>query len=344
MEASNRSPDPVTPAAPRVLVLTNMYPDPQRPARGAFVKVQVDALRALQIPVDVMVIDGSRGWHAYAVAVLRLRQRIAQFRPDVIYAFYGLSGWVALWQSCPVVLSLAGSDILGSPATRGGVTLRSRAAILLSQWASHRAAHVCVQSREMRERLWGRALRARTEVVVLGVDPEKFRPGDQAEARRRLGLPDGTPLVIFPNTPTERVKRLDLAQAAMEIVRRQLPEVQLRIVTNVPHDTMPDYYRAADALLLTSEWEGFPNVVKEALLCGLPVVTTDVSDVRRWIPLSPESSVSSRDPSIIASHLVEVLRHRPRVDPVPFLQVFGSEAVTRRMLEILRAVVASRRK
>lgn len=330
------------PSLPRVVVATNMYPSDADPMQGAFVKAQVDALRELHTPVEVFPIRGRRQGLNYARAVAPLRRLVAEFRADLVYAFYGLTGWVALWQPKPLVLSLAGDDVLGTPDGRGGLTLKSRAGIGLSQWAAHRASVVCVQSEEMRRKLWGASLRSRTRVIPYGVDPKRFHPGDRADARRRLGLPLDERLVIFPNTPTERRTRLDLAEAAMELVRHDLPDAALRVVTRVPHKDMPLYYRAADCCLLTSDWEGSPNVVKEALLSGLPVVTTDVGDVQRWIPLSAVSAICDRTAPALATEIRRVLTERPRVDPAPFVRGFSSQAIAEQMLEIFRDVLGSR--
>jgi glycosyltransferase involved in cell wall biosynthesis len=316
-----------------------MYPTDARPGFGTFVKAQVDALRDLSTPVDVFFLRGDRRTSNYLRAIGPLRQSVKKFAADIVYAFYGLTGWVALWQSAPLVISLAGDDILGTPRARGGITLKSRLGIVASQWAARRAAAVCVQSEEMRRKLWGIRMRERTIVVPYGVDPKRFHPGDQVEARLRLRLPVGERLVIFPSYPWEPRKRLDLAKAAMALVQRELPDAALRVVTGVPHDDMPDYYRAADCCLLTSDWEGSPNVVKEALFSGLPVVTTDVGDVGRWIPLSPESAICDRTPQALAHQIRRVLTERRRVNPAPFLAALSSRVIAERMLALFDDVL-----
>jgi teichuronic acid biosynthesis glycosyltransferase TuaC len=328
----------------RVLVVTNMYPTDDDPARGAFVLAQVRGLEEAGVETEVVVLDGRRQKSVYWTGRRRVADASRRFRPDFVYAFYGLTGWVCLGQPAPIVLALAGDDILGTPKRGGrGITFKSRMGMLMSQWAALRSSVVCVQSEEMRERLWTRALRARARVIPLGIDTRRFSPGDRAAARRRLGVANGRKLVIFPNTPTERRKRLDLAHGAMEVVHASLPETDFQIVTGVSHDTMADYYRAADCTLLTSDWEGFPNVVKESLCCGTPIVTTDVGDVQRWISLSRSSAIVERTPESIGAALVRVLRDPRREDPRPFVDGFSVSAVTKSVLSFADAATSDQR-
>src|SRR4029079_13851520 len=75
---------------------------------------------------------------------------------------------------------------------------------------------------------------------------------------------------------------------------------------------MPLYYRAADALLCASLSEGSPNVVKEALACNLPVVSTPVGDVPERLKGVYPSAVVARDAHSIGEALVQILLERRR--------------------------------
>ena len=84
--------------------------------------------------------------------------------------------------------------------------------------------------------------------------------------------------MLFPFDPARKIKRYALAEAAVK--RLINPDVQLLTVSNTPNAEMPWYYSAADVMILSSQSEGSPTSVKEALACNVPVVATDVGDVR----------------------------------------------------------------
>ena len=134
-----------------------------------------------------------------------------------------------------------------------------------------------------------------------GIDLDRFRPLDRAEAKRRLGL-DG-PLLVCPGTLSTRkgqdlaiqaLGRLDRAtlflvgdgpdRAAFDQLARKLGLAdRVRFLGNRPHDEMPELLAAADVMVLPTVSEGLANVWVETLACGTPVVTTDLPCAREAI-------------------------------------------------------------
>ena len=70
-------------------------------------------------------------------------------------------------------------------------------------------------------------------------------------------------------------------------------------------------------------------------------MTTDVGDVRRWVPLSPESVVAERTPEALAAAIIAVLRERRRVNPNVFLEGFGSPGIAKRTLSLFERALAA---
>ncbi len=324
---------------PRVLVVTSMYPSEERPAFGTFVRRQVEALRAAGSIQEVLQIEGWRSRSNYLRAIGRIRRAVRSGRHDLVHAYYGLCGFVAACQTrLPLIVTYCGSDLNPGYAGRERAPVRSRAIIALGQAAAARARRCLVRSREMQERLLWPDARARARVIVSGVDLELFRKEPRGAARRRLGWEEDRPTALFvcsdPALPA--VKRPELARAVLAEVRKAIPAAELKIAAGLPQSELPVYYNAADLLLLTSVNEGSPNVVREALACGLPVVSTRVGDVEDLLEGLRHCSVCDADPMALASRVVEVMKVRERTDPEGRLADSTCEAVTRAILEIYR--------
>jgi glycosyltransferase involved in cell wall biosynthesis len=324
----------------RVLAVTNMYPTTDDPTYGVFVESQMRSIAAAGVDVRVEFIDGRRRKWRYGSAILLVRRLAASGAFDLVHAHYGLSGFVALFQPLPLIVSFCGDDLLGTPNGKRGLTAKSRLIITLSHAAARRSAALICKSEELRMRLPRSRDRARAFVIPNGVDTERFAPGDRGEARARLGLDPTDLLVLFPHTPTERRKRLDLAQAAVARLEAGGVAATLMVVQRAPPARMPDFYRAADCLIVTSDWEGSPNVVKEALCCDLPVVSVDTGDVRKWLNVVPGCQVVERDPDAIARGLAEVLVGHRRINGQSVRDALNSSSVARQVVTVYQQVLA----
>jgi glycosyltransferase involved in cell wall biosynthesis len=108
-------------------------------------------------------------------------------------------------------------------------------------------------------------------VLPCGADLERFRPAPKAEARNRLGLDPAGRYLLFPAAPDRPAKRHD---RAAEVAR--LAEAELLTAGAIPSERMPDWVNAANAVLVTSDNEGFGLAAVEALACDIPVLSTPV--------------------------------------------------------------------
>jgi glycosyltransferase involved in cell wall biosynthesis len=328
----------------RVLVVTNMYPTADDPAYGAFVATQVESLSRAGAQVQVEFVNGRRSPTAYLGALWRVNRLARSGNFQVVHAHYGLTGFVAAFHRVPLVVTFHGDDLLGTPDARGRWTLKSRLIRRLGHAAARRADAVICQSDTMRRALPRTVDHSRAHVIAMGVDVERFSPGDRAAARARLGVDPEERLVLFPSTPTEPRKRLDLAQAAVSLVAADGVPVRLWVVSRVPHDRLPDYHRAADCLIVTSDWEGGPIIVKEALCCDVPVVSVDVGDARRWVELVPGCRLVDRNPAAIAAGLREVLCGPGRVDGNAVRALVSADRVAAQVLDVYREAIARRQR
>jgi glycosyltransferase involved in cell wall biosynthesis len=248
-----------------VLVVTNLYPTPRRPGLGPFVRDQVEALRALgDIDVELHTFDPPGGIRPYLAESLKLARRYRGERYDVVHSHYGLTGFCALAVrgARARAVTFHGDDL-----RLGKVAPISRLVARLSDLPATVSANL---ARSEADGLGGPGTRRRVAVLPCGVDMERLKPMPRAHARRELGLdPDGRYL-LFPADPSRPEKRVDRARELLTA------GVELIHYDNTPPERVPLYINAANAVVVTSEREGFGLAPLEALACDVPVLATDV--------------------------------------------------------------------
>ncbi len=326
----------------RVLVVTNAYPDENRPYWGPFVRATVEGLRAEGLEVDVQAVRGYEGKQEYVRGVGRMLRLNASPRYDVVHASYGTMGVIALLQlRMPVVIAYTGSDLLGKPRPSGEIPPLAALEAHAYRQAARLAAATITKSENM-ARVLPPAARRRNYVIPSPTDLDRFGQISRAEARERLGWPSDEPTVIFAAHPKRAVKNFPLAEAAVERVRERRPEVRLRPCIAVPPEEMPTWMAAADVLLLTSRTEGSPNVVREAMAAELPVVSTPVGDVAERLAGLPGCTVGGHDPDSLAAGVEAALAHGRVPEARVAVEPFSPRSVSRRIIAVYETVVAGR--
>jgi teichuronic acid biosynthesis glycosyltransferase TuaC len=278
------------------------------------VKRQVEALIECGLRCDVLFVCGYRSPLAYPSAALRLAAwaLAGKRRYRLVHAHGGEAALVATcYRRAPLLITYLGSDVLGARRADAVVPLRWRLRRTGVREHARLAARTITESSEMQSVLPA-AVRPRSTVLAKGIDTDLFHPIDRAAARRDLGWEADRRIALFAADPGVAIKRYWLAEAAVERARATLPDLELRIARGVAPDRIPVLMNAADCLLHTSSSEGSPNVVKEALMCNLPVVATPAGDIAELIDGVAPSYLSEPSEGALAEALVECLREPRR--------------------------------
>jgi teichuronic acid biosynthesis glycosyltransferase TuaC len=245
----------------RVLVVTNFEPDAAAPQRGRWVRDQVEEMRRLGVEVEVFSFPP--GSSHYLPAAWRLRRLLRRESFDLVHVHYGLTAWSTLLAGArPLVVSFHGTDV------------RHPVVGPLSRRVAWRADLVAAVSRALFEPEDGRAGLPPvpgSAVLPCGPDLGRFRPLPRAEARRELGLDPGGRYLLFPANPERREKRADRAAELAEACGAELLSGG-----SIEPDRMPVWVNAANAVLVTSDYEGFGLACVEALACDVPILSTPV--------------------------------------------------------------------
>jgi glycosyltransferase involved in cell wall biosynthesis len=299
----------------RALIVTSMWPGPEAPARGSFVRDQVDALRRLPgVDVEVFAFPPK----GYARAARDLRRRYRRTRFDVVHAHFGLTAWPALAvRHATRVVTLHGTD-LRHPRSRR-----------ITSAALPRYDLVAAVSPELAREMPGAGGRRRVAVLPCGVALDRFVRVPRAEARERLGLDPRGRYVLFPADPARPAKRPDRARELAAAAG-----AQLLALGRVAPSEVPSWVNAANAVVVPSEHEGFGLAALEALACDVPVLATPVGNHPAALDGIAGTLCAPYDPDVwgraLAAHLDAP---DPRVEGRARAALWSAERMARRVLE-----------
>lgn len=256
-----------------------------------FVIEQVEALRASGLECVVFLVKG-KGVLGYLKQLKPLKDKIKDCRPNVIHAHFGLCGLLAnLQRKVPVVTTYHGSDINDKKAF-----LFSKMAIWLSAW------NIFVSRKTMEIA----KPKENHTLLPCGIDLSDLQLTSKSEARKRMQLNLDKQYVLFAGAFDNQVKNAPLAKKAVELLN--CPEVELLELMGYTREEVTLLMCAADAFLMTSFNEGSPQVIKEALACGCPIVSVDVGDVKERIDSVEGCLVAeTREPNELANLLKKAL-------------------------------------
>ena len=318
-------------------MVTNMYPTPDRPYSGSFIKSQIDSIQKEGVEIEIVCIDAKTNRFDYIRGWYQIFKKSWDSGFDMIHAHYGYSGMVSRLQfKLPVMVSYCGGDVLGNPNEKGEKKFFDKIMLPLGWILSMVVQAAIVKSKEMKKRL---PKGQNIFVIPNGVNMKLFKPIPKMSARNQIGLKPNTKYVLFAANPAWIRKNYPLAEKAVKMLQQMVKDVELLVLHSKSQKMVPTYINACDVMLLTSFWEGSPNVIKEAMACNLPIVSVDVGDVKEIIDGCESCYIADRNAGDLADKLQKVLIDTKRMNGREYIKTLEIQRVAKRIISLYRRTI-----
>lgn len=319
-----------------ITVISNLYPNCVETTKGLFIKQLTDSIsKKADVtviaplpfnPLDLLrggspvpakeVIDGIEVYHPRYIVIPKmlrsltgrffywgikglLKKLIQEGKADILSAHWmypdGYGAVLAAKKfNKPIAVHALGCDI--NEYTKFKIRRR------LITHALKTSNINIVKSQKLKDKITSLGVpESKTQVILNGVDQNKFKPIDQNQARQQLGLEQNKRYALFIGNfqvekglsnlinavailKSENFHLLVIGGGPLESqIKQQIDDLglddKISLIGRVEHHQIPIYLSAANILCLPSLREGCPNVVLESLSSGTPVVASDVGAV-----------------------------------------------------------------
>ncbi len=235
---------------------------------ASFIQEQIESLNALGIDIHQFTIN-QKGVSGYLNTFPKLRKVLRKLKPDLIHAHYGLCGLLCnLQRRIPVVTTYHGSDI-NVPKSRR-----------FSKWSVRFSASNIYVTSHLRVQVAD----TRGNEVPCGVDTSLFVPKEKNVSQIALNWDTSKKYALFSSSFDNAIKNSPLALAAVENYNaKHREQVTLMELKDMTREQVVLAINACEFVLLTSYSEGSPQIIKEALACNRPIVSTNVGSVEEMV-------------------------------------------------------------
>lgn len=287
--------------------------------------------------VNYFTIKGS-GFLSYFTQVKGLKKRIKEFKPDIIHAHYGLSGFTAVLQrKVPVIITFHNGEVdtfLGN---------------LFSSIASLFAKHTIYVAQHIYNRTYFKP-KSNYSIIPCGINIEDCNITEQKAARKLLGFDEQKKYILFGGAFDNLRKNYKVIKEALKLDGRMIVKTDLGddygdvVCIEMKGLTRSECVLrmcACDLFMLPSKSEGSPQALKEAMACNCPIVATDIADIKHLLGNLPGHYICSFEPEDVAKKIKLALDFNGRTNGRERIIEIGltNEQVAKKIISIYNQVL-----
>lgn len=317
----------------KILHITNAYPTHKNSSYGIFIKEQIDSLKKKGHHCDVIFIDAlTHGKLQYLVKIKAINQ--AAREADIIHCHHSYSAFIT-----QVLANIKKPLVVSFLSSIKGETVSVFRKLIFNSVLNNCSAFIDKSDPDTEKQF-----NAKGYYLPNGVDMHFFREIKREDAFDKLGLQkEKYALFCSSGSILRKEKRYDLFKEVLRILNEkcQIPIKEL-VLSNIERKLTPYYYNAAALHLLTSDFEGSPNSVKEAIACNIPVVSTNVGNVNLLVRGIDGCYVSSSNrPEELAALCVKALK-KERISGRPKLmeEKMDMDSIAEKLAHIYNLVLS----
>lgn len=251
----------------KILFVTNMFPDEERIFFGIFVKEQIEFYaKTFEVNYEVFFIDGEKTKFNYVKSIFKINRLIAKGKFDLVHIHFGLSGMFLLFNpflKIPTILTLHGCDIQPSEGSNKLIQVISGKVAAI-------ANNIIVLNDNMVNILSKYHLKLTK--IPCGINLKDFSPERHNFQNKKM-------VIGFPSSRSRLVKNFIFFQKIIDCLTDKGYETEVVEFNNFTKEQVGDQLSKLDCLVMTSISEGSPQIIKEAMACNVPVISTNVGDV-----------------------------------------------------------------
>lgn len=287
------------------------------------VKNQGESIKEEGVEIDFFTIDG-KGIKGYLKSIFRLREYLKNSNYDAVHAHYWISGIVAsLAGAKPLIVSLMGDDIKAKVWFRWIIYIFHHL-----YWSA-----TIVKSKDMYDSFKQKDV----YIIPNGINLERFKPIDRELALKETGWDRDKKHILFTSNPHRFEKNFQLAKDAVALMDNNR-DIELHFLVDIPNEKISYYYNSANVVVLTSLWEGSPNAIKETMACNIPIVSTNVGDVKEVISSTKGCFISSFNPTDFALKIEDALNYNKRTEGRENIKYLKSNLIAKKIIKIYKNI------